>query len=165
MLKEPLHGFPHWPFTSNRLIIGLATLAVQGQEEGTRKGVPELWAAPAQRAAAEEHTRRSGLRPIPGGKSPEMTGQGAAAAPHRHGERQRSSRRVVAGSSRRAPLLHRGSRAPESVRAQRLPLLPARGRAAQPVMSAAPGAGPGAATAPRGSAHQVPGRALRLVKL
>lgn len=68
-----------------------------------------------------------------------MTGQGAAAAPHRHGERQRPSRR--------APRLHRGSPARASVPAQRLPLLPAGGRAAQRLMSAARGAGPGAATA------------------
>lgn len=62
---------------------------------------------------------------------------------------------LTADSSRRAPCLHRGSQARESVPGQRLPLLPAGGRAAQREMSAALGAGPGAATATRGSAHQV----------
>lgn len=60
-----------------------------------------------------------------------------------------------AGWSRRAPRLHRGSRAQESVPGPRLPLLPAGGGAVQRLMSAALGAGPGAATATRGSAHQV----------
>lgn len=37
-LKEALPGFSHLPFTRNRLITGLATLAVRRrQEEGTRK--------------------------------------------------------------------------------------------------------------------------------
>lgn len=63
-------------------------------------GSPELRAAPAQRAAAEKHTRateRAPTRPGASGagerKSPEMPSQGAAAAPHGHGERRRSSGR------------------------------------------------------------------------
>lgn len=59
------------------------------------------------------------------------------------------------GSSRRALRLHRSSQARESVPGPRLPFLAAGGKAAQRVMSAAPGAGPGDATATRGSAHQV----------
>lgn len=88
-------------------------------------------------------TEQAPIRPGASGagerKSPEMPSQGAAAAPHGHGERRRSS-------GRPAPRLSgAGSPSPHG-----------RFRSSWPAAGAAQrgGAGPGAASATRGSAHQ-----------
>lgn len=75
------------------------TRAVQEQEEGTRKERGPR--SSKQRRPSGRRPRSTRCRassdPSRGGKSPEMTGQGAAAAPHRHGERLPSSRRADRG--------------------------------------------------------------------
>lgn len=104
-------------------------------------GSPELRAAPAQRAAAEEHTRaptRPGASGAGEGKSPEMPSQGAAAAPHGHGKRRSSGRPAPRLSGAGSPSLH------------------GRFRSSRPPAGAVQrgGAGPGAASATRSPAHQ-----------
>lgn len=104
-------------------------------------GSPELRAAPAQRAAAEEHTRaptRPGASGAGEGKSPEMPSQGAAAAPHGHGKRRSSGRPAPRLSGAGSPSPH------------------GRFRSSRPAAGAVQrgGAGPGATSATRGPAHQ-----------